>query len=255
MPDSLTIFGTTYSNVKGFKAAVSSSSTLTYIRPQGLLEVTENSANIDVTEYATVSVNVEGAGGSGGMTVIESEDINGGTVVDITGGVVTLSLQMKTITPTTSSQSIIADSSYNGLSTVVVNSIPNQYIIPSGTKIITANSSNIDVANYATASVSVSSSGGGNSNLTFYTNNQFSAVYTDTNLTTTVADAYNYDYDAIFAAIQAAPVQVIYLDSNGGKVMNVVSVKYDRVDETLDLYVLNPSANWSTSLWIAINAW
>jgi len=166
MPDSLTLFGTTYSNVAGFKAAASSSTVLTYIRPQGLLEVTENSSSIDVTQYATVSVNVEGTGAS--MTVIESSDVHGGTIVDITGGVVTLSLQSKVATPSTSLQYIMADSNYNGLSVVTVESIPSQYIIPAGTKIITANSSNIDVSQYATASVNVA--GGGTINLQDKTN-------------------------------------------------------------------------------------
>ena len=91
--------------------------------------------------------------GGGGMTVIETQDSHGGTIVTITGEEVTL--QSKTATPTTSSQTIQPDEGYTGLSQVTVGAIPSQYIVPTGNKAITANGTGIDVAQYATVSVAV----------------------------------------------------------------------------------------------------
>ena len=54
-----------------------------------------------------------------GMTVVETLDPNGGTVVSISGDPVT-SLQAKTVTPTSQSQTISADSGYDAISEVLV---------------------------------------------------------------------------------------------------------------------------------------
>ena len=59
------------------------------------------------------------------------------------------------VTPTESSQTI-GGANYMMEGAVTVNPIPSQYIVPSGTKTITENGSNIDVTSYANVDVSVS---------------------------------------------------------------------------------------------------
>lgn len=68
--------------------------------------------------------------------------------------------QSKTVTPTTSQQTVTPDTGYDALSQVTVNAIPSEYIIPTGNFAITQNGNNINVAQYATVSVNVSGGGG-----------------------------------------------------------------------------------------------
>ena len=75
------------------------------------------------------------------------------TLIDVSGS--SVNNQDKTVTPTTSQQSISADSGYTGLGIVTVNAIPSQYIVPSGNLAITANGTGIDVTQYASVSVDV----------------------------------------------------------------------------------------------------
>ena len=99
-------------------------------------------------------------------TVDAAHLLDGYTAHDSTGAAITgtyvpptFTTQSKTATPTTSAQTIQPDSGYDGLSSVTVDAIPSQYVVPSGTKSITANATGIDVAQYATVDVAVPSVG------------------------------------------------------------------------------------------------
>lgn len=102
-----------------------------YIVPSGNIAITENGEGIDVTQYASASVNVpipEGYIQPSGNKEITAN----GTNIDV-----------------------------NNYATASVNvPIPDGYIQPSGNISITENGENIDVTNYATASVNVASTGG-----------------------------------------------------------------------------------------------
>ena len=72
--------------------------------------------------------------------------------------------QSKTVTPTTSAQTVTADSGYDALKRVTVEAIPGEYIIPTGNIAITSNTGTgqtLNVSQYATATVNVPTSGGG----------------------------------------------------------------------------------------------
>lgn len=129
----------------------------------------------DVSEGGSAIVVTEQVDETGGTNyIIEAVDLsddtvspgvllNGYTAHNSSGQPITGSYngsvnnQNKTVTPTTSQQTVTADSGYTGLGTVTVNRIPTNYIVPSGTKSITSNGTGIDVTEYAAVNVSVSS--------------------------------------------------------------------------------------------------
>lgn len=59
MSDNLILYGSTFSNVAGFKAKNTSNAQLTFIRPQGSLNISSNDT-YDVSQYASAVVSVSG---------------------------------------------------------------------------------------------------------------------------------------------------------------------------------------------------
>lgn len=111
-----------------------------YIVPSGTRTITNN-GTFDVKNYASAEVNVSGGGG-GGDPVLQNKS--------------------KTYTPTkqTQTENVTADAGYDGLNrvSVTVNPIPSQYVVPAGTKNITANGTH-NVSGYESAYVDVPTGG------------------------------------------------------------------------------------------------
>ena len=79
-------------------------------------------------------------------TALQGKAVGGGTAEAV--------LQEKSVTPTKSVQDVVADSGYDGLSKVNVGAIPDEYIIPNGSKAITANGVH-NITEYASVQVDV----------------------------------------------------------------------------------------------------
>ena len=173
MSDSLKIWGTDYTGVVGFKAKDSSNNQYAYLRPQGNKAITENGSNIDVAEYATVSVSVSGGGGSPtidsltvtpstSQQVFNSSSVDGYKPVTVeampsgtegtpsaTKG--TVSNHSVSVTPSvTNTAGYIAGGTHTGTAVTVTATE-----LASGNKAVSSNGTGIDVVGYSTVSVDV----------------------------------------------------------------------------------------------------
>lgn len=89
MTDTLEIFGTEYTGVAGIIATDDNDTDLTYIRPQGTKSITQNGSDIDVTEYASVDVNVSGS--SKNTQVVQSTTRTSASTLTAIGSELTVS--------------------------------------------------------------------------------------------------------------------------------------------------------------------
>lgn len=109
-----------------------------------------DASGMPITENGTYEASDYGVDGV--SKIVVAVPTGGGDTPDIT-------TEEKTVTPTKEEQEITpTDADY--LSKVTVEAIPDNYIEPSGNLDITENGESIDVAQYATVSVNVSSDGG-----------------------------------------------------------------------------------------------
>ena len=201
MSDTLECFGTEFTDVTGFKATDSNDNVLTYIRPQGNLPITANTASVDVSQYATASVAVPetnfivtlswdttqqkwlpdctmadlwGAYQAGKTIALKPPDDEISDILTADGFWTDDEVYVYFVhNYTTSAPGIYGTQwrAYVWTTNGVVLDETQTYIQPSGTKAINA-SGNTDVTNYATASVPTAS---------YYTGEEHE-FYTDSNV-------------------------------------------------------------------------
>lgn len=125
-----------------------------------LLDVTDTTAEASDVAMGETFYTQDGVKRTGTKSDASPININPNTasVADETLTIVgggTATLQSKTVTPSGSTQTVQADSGYDGLDTVTVNPIPSNYIVPSGSQTVTTNNT-YDVTSLAQVVVNVS---------------------------------------------------------------------------------------------------
>lgn len=98
MAHTLEIFGVSYANATGIKATDENGVVQAYFQPDGTKSITQNGNNIDVRQYAAVNVNVD----SGSTPTLQNKSVS------------------YTPSETAQSETVTADSGYDGLGQVAV---------------------------------------------------------------------------------------------------------------------------------------
>lgn len=248
MSDTLEIFGQEYTNVAGFKATDDNDTIKTYIRPQGNLAITANSASVDVSQYATASVavpsvetnfivtvswnsstsryepnktfsEIQTAYNAGKTIAVVSDEQSSDNAVDgeyHTGANPYFEYWVRKYLDGYSPQTI-REIGYHLTSTGINTEDDINYIRPSGNLAITQNGNNIDVANYSTVSVNVS---GSSKNIQVNQTGGYVRTngYTSTGVSLTVAKAgtYKVSWTAWRSSSQGTMGTNLYKNSTAG---------------------------------------
>ena len=182
----------------------------------------------------------------GGMSVVETPDSHGGTVVTITGE--TTRLQSKTATPSTSAQTISPDSGYTGLSSVQISAMPSgsatapasisgtAATVSTGTNTLTLSKTVSVTPSVSAGYVESGTAGNSSVSLTANVTTKAAATITPTKSTQTIASGTYLTGTQTIAAIPAAYQDVTGVTAAAGDVVSgktIVSSSGATVNGTL----------------------
>lgn len=142
MAKNVKIAGASYTDVPAIEVPTTTGGTARFVDED---EITYDTPSITVSTGGLITATANGKSGTKQLTTQAAE----------------------TVTPTKSQQTAVSSQRFT-TGNILVGAIPAEYIIPTGSKDISANGNNIDVSAVATVNVNVPQSGGGGMNVQCY---------------------------------------------------------------------------------------